>query len=373
MFANHSFMTKGTQLRKRIAEILIHLFSWGIIFGYPMWATRNEPIEYDWIDHLLHFGKMFFGSFIIFYINYLYLVPKLVFEKQIKKHLFYNLLIIICLLGIMHWWQNTFIVSLFDSYGNPSHRSMPPPPHLMPIFNIRDAFTMFLTVGLSVAIRLSIRWEQIENLRLETEQTRVESELKNLRNQLNPHFLLNTLNNIYALIAFDAEKAQTAVSELSKLLRHMLYENQGKFVPLSKELDFIQNYIELMKIRLAPHVKVETYLELNKDSQTLIAPFIFISPIENAFKHGISPTEKSYIDIVIGENENEIYCNIRNSYHPKTLEDKSGSGIGLEQLDKSLELTYPNQYVWEKGISTNKQEYFSKIIIYKRNDNPKHS
>jgi len=122
-----------------------------------------------------------------------------------------------------------------------------------------------------------------------------------------------------------------------------------------------------------PHVKVETYLELNKDSQTLIAPFIFISPIENAFKHGISPTEKSYIHIVIGENENEIYCNIRNSYHPKTLEDKSGSGIGLEQLDKSLELTYPNQYVWEKGISTNKQEHFSKIIIYKRNDNPKHS
>lgn len=373
MFANHSIMTTGTQFRKRIAEIFIHLFSWGIIFGYPMWATRNESIEYDWIDHLLHSGKMFFDSFIIFYINYLYLVPKLVFEKQIKKHLFYNLLIIICLLGIMHWWQNSFIVSLFDSYGSLSHRSMPPPPHLMPVFNIRDAFTMFLTVGLSVAIRLSIRWEQIESLRLENEQARIESELKNLRNQLNPHFLLNTLNNIYALIAFDAEKAQTAVSELSKLLRHMLYENQNRFVPLFKELDFIQNYIELMKIRLASHVKVETCFEVNRDSQTPITPFIFISLIENAFKHGISPTEKSYINILIGENEEEIYCNIRNSYHPKTLEDKSGSGIGLEQLDKSLELTYPNQYSWSKGISTDKQEYFSEITIYKRNDNPKHT
>ena len=111
---------------------------------------------------------------------------------------------------------------------------------------------------------------------------------KNLRNQLNPHFLLNTLNNIYALIAFDSDKAQQAVQELSKLLRYVLYDNQQTYVPLCKEVDFIRNYIELMRIRLSANVQMITKFDIQPDSQTLIAPLIFISLIENAFKHGIS-------------------------------------------------------------------------------------
>lgn len=156
---------------------------------------------------------------------------------------------------------------------------------------------MILTVGLSTAIRLSGRWGQIEAARREAEKSRTEAELKNLRNQLNPHFLLNTLNNIYALIAFDTDKAQAAVQELSRLLRHVLYDNQQNFVPLGKEMDFIRNYIELMRIRLSSNVTVETAISVRPDSRTEIAPLIFISLIENAFKHGISPTEPSYIRI----------------------------------------------------------------------------
>ena len=110
---------------------------------------------------------------------------------------------------------------------------------------------------LSAAIRLSGRWVQVEAARREAEKSRTEAELKNLRNQLNPHFLLNTLNNIYALIAFDTDKAQTAVQELSRLLRHVLYDNQQNFVTLGKEMDFIKNYIALMRIRLSSNVTVE--------------------------------------------------------------------------------------------------------------------
>ena len=111
---------------------------------------------------------------------------------------------------------------------------------------------------MSAAIRLSGRWVQVEAARREAEKSRTEAELKNLRNQLNPHFLLNTLNNIYALIAFDTDKAQTAVQELSRLLRHVLYDNQQNFVTLGKEMDFIKNYIALMRIRLSSNVTVET-------------------------------------------------------------------------------------------------------------------
>ena len=156
---------------------------------------------------------------------------------------------------------------------------------------------MILTAGLSAAIKLSRRWAQMDAARREAEKSRTEAELKNLRNQLNPHFLLNTLNNIYALIAFDTDKAQTAVQELSRLLRHVLYDNQQNFVTLDKEMDFIRNYIELMRIRLSANVRVETKIDVRPDSRTEIAPLIFISLIENAFKHGISPTDPSHIRI----------------------------------------------------------------------------
>lgn len=187
--------------------------------------------------------------------------------------------------------------------------------------------------------------------------------MKNLRNQLNPHFLLNTLNNIYALIAFDSDKAQAAVQELSRLLRHVLYDNQQNFVALGKEMDFIRNYIELMRIRLASNVTVETQIDVRADSRTEIAPLIFISLIENAFKHGISPTESSFIRIHFSESPGQVCCEIANSYHPKSQADKSGSGIGLEQVRKRLELTYPGQYEWKQGVSDNGKEYKSILVI----------
>lgn len=217
--------------------------------------------------------------------------------------------------------------------------------------------------GLGTVIRLSMQWQKAETARQEAEQSRMEAELNNLRNQLNPHFLLNTLNNIYALIAFDTDKAQQAVQDLSKLLRHVLYENRGTFVPLCKEIDFIHNYIELMRIRLVKGVSLVINIEVAKDSQTPIAPLIFISLIENAFKHGISPTEPSFISITISEREGQVVCEIANSNHPKNRSDKSGSGIGLEQVKKRLELLYPGRYEWRKGVNADGSVYTSLLAI----------
>ena len=180
---------------------------------------------------------------------------------------------------------------------------------------------------------------------------------------MNPHFLLNTLNNIYALIAFDTDKAQQAVQELSRLLRHVLYDNQQTFVSLGKEMDFIRNYIELMRIRLSSNVVVETNIDISPDNRTEIAPLIFISLIENAFKHGISPTEPSFIRIAFSESNGEVRCEITNSYHPKAETDKSGSGIGLEQVSKRLELIYPGRYQWQHEVSKDKKEYSSRLVI----------
>ena len=168
------------------------------------------------------------------------------------------------------------------------------------------------------------------------------------------------------MIAFDADKAQESVQELSKLLRHVLYENKDQFTTIGKEMEFIQSYIELMRIRLSSNVTVETEYDLNADSNTPIAPLIFISLVENAFKHGISPTEPSYIKIRFSEVQGVVRCLIQNSNHRKVGYDKSGSGIGLEQVQKRLDLTYPGKYTWNYGLSNDGKEYSSSLEINTR-------
>lgn len=339
-------------------ETLIHIIGWGIVFGFPFLMMTRSGFNITWMDYLRHGSVIPLSFLIVFYVNYCFLIPRYLFEGRIKQYLLLNALLIICITAGAHLWQEYIFQA--HIHGDKGGKRIGPPKW---IFILRDAFSMIVTAGLSAAIKMSGRWVQMDAARREAEKSRTEAELKNLRNQLNPHFLLNTLNNIYALIAFDADKAQNAVQELSRLLRHVLYDNQQNFVTLDKEMDFIRNYIGLMRIRLSSNVTVETKIDIRRDSRTEIAPLIFISLIENAFKHGISPTEPSFIRIRFSESPGEICCEITNSYHPKSTADKSGSGIGLEQVRKRLELTYPGRYDWEQGVSEDKKEYKSVLII----------
>ena len=339
---------------RRPLEILIHIIGWGIMFGFPFFFVERGNGNINWMAYIRHFAVPL--SFMIaFYVNYFLLVPRYLFQNQSKKYVVYNI-IFLCIIGLfLHLWQSL----TFDPSFAPKRPNMPPGW----LFFLRDMLSLVFTIGLSAAIRMSARWTQNEAALKEAERSRAEAELKNLRNQLNPHFLLNTLNNIYALIAFDADKAQEAVQELSKLLRYVLYDNQQMYVPLCKEVDFIRNYIELMRIRLTANVQMTTQFDVRPDSRTLIAPLIFISLIENAFKHGISPTEPSFINIHIAEHDKEVVCDIRNSNHPKTVQDKSGSGVGLEQVSRRLEILYPGAYTWSKGCSEDGAVYESKLSI----------
>ena len=342
---------------RRPLEILIHIIGWGIMFGFPFFFVERGNGNINWWAYVRH-AAVPLSFMIVFYANYFLLVPRYLFQNQAKRYVVYNI-ILLCAIGVLlHLWQSL----TFDPSFAPKPKRAGMPPGWL--FFLRDMLSLVFTIGLSAAIRMSARWGQAEAARREAEKSRTEAELKNLRNQLNPHFLLNTLNNIYALIAFDSDKAQQAVQELSKLLRYVLYDNQQNYVPLCKEVDFIRNYIELMRIRLSGNVEVITQFDIQPDSRTEIAPLIFISLIENAFKHGISPTELSFIHILISENKEEIRCEIRNSYHPKTNTDKSGSGIGLEQVRKRLELSYPGRYQWDKAISPDGKEYISKLLIF---------
>ena len=229
--------------RRRGIETLIHIIVWGIVIGFPFLMMTRSGFNISLADYLRHGSSSTLSFFLVFYINYCFLIPRYLFEGRIRQYLLLNTLLIICITTGAHLWQEY----TFQNHmrGDDDGQHMGPPKW---IFILRDVSTMILTAGLSAAIKLSRRWAQMDAARREAEKSRTEAELKNLRNQLNPHFLLNTLNNIYALIAFDADKAQTAVQELSRLLRHVLYDNQQNFVTLDKEMDFIRNYIELRGI-----------------------------------------------------------------------------------------------------------------------------
>ena len=324
--------------RHRGIETLIHIIVWGIVIGFPFLMMTRSGFNISLADYLRHGSSSTLSFFLVFYINYCLLIPRYLFEGRIRQYLLLNTLLIICITTGAHLWQEY----TFQNHmrGDDDGQHMGPPKW---IFILRDVSTMILTAGLSAAIKLSRRWAQMDAARREAEKSRTEAELKNLRNQLNPHFLLNTLNNIYALIAFDADKAQTAVQELSRLLRHVLYDNQQNFVTLDKEMDFIRNYIELMRIRYTDAIDIRLDAPGSLPGRISIPPLLLIVFVENAFKHGVSYNRHSFIHIQVGYADRRVSATIVNSRHPVSG-DGSSAGIGLENVRKRLELIYGDDF-----------------------------
>jgi sensor histidine kinase YesM len=294
---------------------------------------------------------------LVFYINYLWLAPRLVLNREKGLHLITNTVLCIGLGIAVHFWMG----HVHDMFGRMS-RSAPPQLHHW-FFIMRDIFNLYVTAATATALQMLMRWQKTEEARLEAEMARSEAELRNLRNQISPHFLLNTLNNIYALTAFDQAKAQDAIQKLSKMLRHMLYENQEEMVKWEDEMQFLECYVSLMRIRLPQNVEVKFNTQKDATKKIEIPPLLFISLIENAFKHGISPIEKSFIHINLKASNNKIVCDIDNSNYPKNINDRSGHGIGLTQVQRRLDLSYPTHYTWKKGVCTDGKTYLSTITI----------
>lgn len=356
-------------------DIIVHVISWGIIFLFPyliMLQGKMEMLSFD--EYLAHVFPRWIIYILLFYFNYSLLIPRLLLRRRIWTFIGCELILLYScafMAFLLHYFEWKAIQPLL-----PNNEMLFETENFvaqLPVFirTQHEFLFMMLIAIISIAIRMTVQWNRVEKSKRESEHRRIESELQQLHSQLNPHFLLNTLNNIYALIAFDAEKAQEAVQELSRLLRHTLYDNRQSYTTLQKEADFIRNYIALMRIRLSPNVTVETSFDLQPGHEhTPIAPLIFISLIENAFKHGISPTEPSHISIGLSEHDGRVRCEIRNSNHRKMGNDRSGSGIGLQQVQKRLELMYPESHRWSYGLSNDGKEYISVLEIDTKNALP---
>jgi len=227
----------------------------------------------------------------------------------------------------------------------------------------RAGYSLFLIISLllsvmAIGIALSIRYMM---RRSERRQKEVEAELAWLKNQINPHFLFNTLNNISSLAQIDADETQEAIMQLSDLLRYAMYETNKPKVRLDGEVEFMRNYIELMKLRCNEMTKVDAQFTIH-NAQSEVAPLLFISLVENAFKHGMNSNEPASINIRLEQQDDTLVFVCDNTNNPKPTKDRSGSGIGLENTRRRLDLLYPGCYTWEQAITT-ENVYHVKISI----------
>ena len=331
---------------------MCHLAFWAFLFLSPLTYWRGTG--FNFVHYMLTCMQPLVVM-VVFYLNYLVLAPKLFVAGKRRYDLLINVVLLISLGTLVHYWMD-FVNGMFV----PGYRDQDTVGTLSYI--ARDVLNLAIFAAGATALALARRWVTADQKLKEMEAARAQAELRNLRNQINPHFLLNTLNNIYALTAFDTAKAQEAIQVLSKMMRHILYDYQKPMIPLKEEIDFLENYVKLMRIRLPQSVEV-TFNAVQPTGTVEVAPMILISLVENAFKHGTSPTEKSFVHINISTNGQQLICDIQNSNNPKTASDHSGHGIGLQQVERRLQLAYPDRYTWEQGTRDNDKTYYSTITI----------
>ena len=375
--------------RLQLLENFIYLIIWVVVLVMPLWDTDRfkGPSEFDW-ESAFHAWKMICPLLILFLVNNYILLPFLLVRKKSWLYLLFT----ICAIGL------TIIVSIKnmsaqDMLGNrppwgnnnrqqaleqrspmipekrlranpqmPGHRFNPDsqpnpggfrlPPFIAPHFLI-----VILIIGVNMAIKFLFKSIRDDHRMKNLEKQTSEAELAYLKHQINPHFFMNTLNNIHALIDIDKEKAQKTVLELSKIMRYVLYDASLPSVPLEKEIHFLSNYIELMKIRYTEQVDIRISLP-DEIPNTQIPPLLFISFLENAFKHGISYKSESFIHLSMKIKDQELDCLIVNSYfEEKETED---TGIGLDNTRKRLRLLYDTNYTLH---IENKDDQYRVLLI----------
>lgn len=240
----------------------------------------------------------------------------------------------------------------------------------IPMLGPGEAVAFFgglLLMGMNLGVKLYFKTQEDREQREKLEKQDLERQLEYLRYQVNPHFFMNTLNNIHALVDINPERAKTTIVELSKMMRYILYEGDKKLIPVQREALFLKNYIELMRLRYSSRVSISLDIpEMMPD--VMLPPLLLIIFVENAFKHGVSYAAPSFIDIKVTVTQEMLQFKCRNSrQEQKPDEKKKKGGVGLANARRRLDLLFPNQYNLE--IKENDKEYDVQLEIPLSNNN----
>jgi hypothetical protein len=362
-------------------ENVIYLAVWGILFLAPLLSyyvrTANDAtISFDWTEIMMVWQH--FGLYLLLFVIHNFLLAPLLIHQH--KRLLYFSAVAVIVVGFATW-QFTHHPRRFHDRKPPmemrgdhpmmdeEHRppqfggsdDMPPKPYegrhdfkphkqqrhvMMGEREIAAVIVLVLMFAANLGIKNYIRTRSDHKRLLALEKENLEQQLEYLKYQINPHFFMNTLNNIHALVDIDPEKAKDTILELSKMMRFVLYEGDKKGVPLSREFDFIRNYITLMKLRYTDKVSIVIDLPAEVPDKQ-IPPLMLITFIENAFKHGISYQHPSFIDVRVtlsdpSASASRLSFTCRNSKADKPNEEKGG--VGLKNVKQRLNLLYDNNY-----------------------------
>ncbi len=328
--------------RRRSFFGAVHIAAWLFFFLWPWLMFHGETPRFErfYLRYLI-FPCL---SVLVFYINYCRWIPQYFFKHRMGRFLGLNLLLVAAGVAAIHFWHENVVDLL---YGTPAVKR-PPGKGLHWFFVFQNFMNLLLIVAVALVLRLSRRWYRSEIDRQALANQRNLAELKNLKSQLHPHFLFNTLNNIYALIEMDPTQAQNAVYDLGNLLRYVLKESEREKVPLKDEVLFIRNYIALMRLRLHSGTCLTVDLpQENAMEGYSVSPLLYINLIENAFKYGVG-TQNTFIEIAlqINREDGRLVFRCRNSIaggrNAERLQQKMG--VGLTNLKKRLEYIYKTGY-----------------------------
>ena len=371
-------------------ENLIYLVVWGLLFATPLLSlyvrtVNDSSVVFDWTEVFIVWRK-FTVYLLLFLIHNFLLAPLLVHGH--KRAVYFT--IVTALVVAFAYYQyndgpeknlrrHKLHMERVERHHDKSPHSLPEdrlprgfkrPANKRPIIvgerNILGIIVLLLMFGANLGIKVFIRSREDRKRLAALEKQNLEQQLEYLRYQINPHFFMNTLNTLHALVDIDPEKAKGTILELSKMMRFVLYEGNKQGVPLSRELDFIRHYVTLMQLRYTDKVRISMDLPQEVPDRQ-IPPLILITFIENAFKHGISYQRESFIEVTVSVEDQTLRFTCRNSKAEKpnrwSSESKDGlaqslpsrdggraelneekGGVGLENIRRRLNLIYDKQY-----------------------------
>ncbi len=335
-----------------IGENMLYTFVWACVFLIPI---MNDQLM---SEHDINLNKVIISCgkiapyFIIFIVNNIILAPRLLLRNRYGLYSVLLVAMLIIIFGCIElfdfrYWQSDVVFRNKASFTD-----------LEWYWNVLLGIFM---AGANSMIKLYYRAISTERQMAMLEKQNIETQMEYLKYQINPHFLMNTLNNIHAMIDFDSEMAKKSVMELSQMLRHLLYDSSERHTSLDKEVAFLRSYIDLMRIRYVDEVKIDLSTPEESTCRRIsLPPLLLIVLVENAFKHGISYNNSSFISIDVRVDGDSLTCEVTNSRHQSF--GAKHSGIGLNNLTKRLQLIYGDRH--ELNVdSTNKDIYRATLTI----------
>jgi len=322
-----------TASRNRV--LLLHLSFWGVYLSFFLYqvSSYQRGQELDWSRVITIVSiQVVFAAFIS-YMNYFYLLPRLLEKKEVPSYLL-KFVILFAVAITARILVDRYLHDTFEYRSNYLHSTR----YIVQVVTSNLFIVIF--VGM---LRFAQDWFELDAKRKEIEREKLVAELNFLKAQINPHFLFNTLNNLYYLAYSKSDNTTEVIDKLSKMMRYMIYDSNHPKVSLSKEIEYMQNYVSLERLRLNNEIPID--FEVQGDiSENTIAPLIFITFLENAFKHGVNNGKKNcWVKVSVMIQGKQCTYIVSNSKVTESVSE-SKSGIGLSNIKRRLELSYPENH-----------------------------